>query len=302
VAKRDPLQINYAYQNAVSYSQYSMFSECQYRWYLSYVKKCKERKPSIALSFGTAFHEVLQHYLTVLFNESVSAADSLDLHTMLKDKIRECYKEALDENEGVHYSTPEQLREHLLDGIEILQWIKKNRVKFFNTRTTQFVGVEIPVLVPVSEETPNVFMNGYIDLVLYNKYTDTYTIYDIKTSTRGWTDKDKKNQTKLNQVLFYKKYFSEKMQIPEDNVQVMFFICRRKIFENSEFPMSRVQEHSPSQGKKKVKDAIESLKSFVNHAFDEKAKHKKDAVYQKNTLSCKYCEYNDKPHLCDKTN
>lgn len=301
MAKREPLQINYSYQNAVSYSQYSMFSECQYRWYLSYVKKHKEKKPSISLSFGTAFHEVLQHYLTVMFEDSVKSADAIDLHQMLKDKMSECYREALEENKGTHYSTPEQLKEHFLDGIAILEWIKKNRVRFFNTRNTTLVGVEIPVLVPISEETPNVFMNGYIDLVLYNKNTDTYTIYDIKTSTRGWTDYDKKNQTKINQVLFYKKYFSAKMEVPEDKIEVMFFICRRKIFENSDFPMHRVQEFSPSQGKKKVNEAINSLKSFVSHSFDEKAKHKKEATYAKNTSACKYCEFNDKPDLCDKT-
>ena len=36
---RKPLNINYAYQKAVSYSQYSTYSQCQYRWYLNYVKK-----------------------------------------------------------------------------------------------------------------------------------------------------------------------------------------------------------------------------------------------------------------------
>jgi hypothetical protein len=302
VAKRDQLQINYAYQNTVSYSQYSIFSECQYRWYLSYVKKHKERKPGIALSFGTAFHEVLQEYLEVMFNKSVKASNELDLSAMLKERISINYKEALEENKGEHYSTPEQLREHYLDGVAILEWIKKNRAKFFSTKNTELVGIEVPVLVPVSEESPNIFMNGYIDLILYNKNTDTFTVYDIKTSTRGWTDKDKKNQVKINQVLFYKRYFSEKMQVPEDKVEVQFFICRRKIFENSDFPMHRVQEFSPAQGKKKVNDAINSLKYFVNHSFDEKAKYKKDAAFTKNPDACKYCEYSDKPHLCDKTN
>lgn len=302
MAKREDLPINYAYQNTVSYSQYSMFSECQYRWYLNYVKKHKERKPSIALSFGTAFHEVLQEYLNVLFNQSVKAANELDLEAMLKERISENYKESLEENKGEHYSTPEQLKEHYLDGIAILEWIKKNRAKFFNTKNTVLIGIEVPVLVPVSEETPNVFMNGYIDLVLYNKNTDTYTVYDIKTSTRGWTDYDKRNQTKLNQVLFYKKYFSEKMEVPEEKVEVLFFICRRKVFANSEFSMHRVQEFSPSQGKRKVNEAIESLKTFVSYSFDENAKHKKDAVYVKNPSACKYCEYKDKPDLCDRTN
>lgn len=302
MAKREALNINYAYQNSVSYSQYSMFSECQYRWYLNYVKKIKERRPGIALSFGTSFHEVLQEYLTVLFNRSIKEANELDLPLMLKERMRENYLESLNENKGQHYSNPEELKEHYLDGLAILDWIKKNRSRYFNTKTTKLIGIEVPVLVPVSEDTPNVFLNGYIDLVLYNTNTDTYTVYDIKTSTRGWTDKDKKNQTKINQVLFYKKYFSEKVGVPEEKVEVLFFICKRKVFENPDFPTYRVQEFSPAQGKRKVTEAVESLKSFVNYAFDDKAKHKKEAQYLKNPLACRYCEFNDKPHFCDKKN
>lgn len=302
MAKREAIEINYSYQNSVSFSQYSMFSECQYRWYLNYVKKRKERKPGIALVFGTAFHEVFQHYLDVMYNQSVKAANELDLECILKERLKANYTESVQENKGEHFSTPQELKEHYLDGLAILEWIKKNRARYFNTKNTKLIGVEVPVLVPVSENTPNIFMNGYIDLVLYNESTDTYTVYDIKTSTRGWTDKDKKNQTKVNQVLFYKKYFSEKMLVPEDRIDVMFFICKRKVYDNSDFPVYRVQEFSPSQGKKKVNEAIESLKSFVNHAFDEKAKHKSNATYHKNTDSCKYCEFKDKLDLCDRKN
>jgi hypothetical protein len=300
VGKREPVEINYAYQNSVSYSQYSMFSECQYRWYLNYVKKIKERQPGVALIFGTSFHEVLQEYLRVLFDCSVKEANELDLASMLRDRIRENYVESVKENGDRHFSTSEELKEHYLDGLAILEWIKKNRQRYFNTKTMKLIGIEVPILLPVSDNTPNVFINGYIDLIIYNINSDTYTVYDIKTSTWGWKDKDKKNQTKINQVLFYKKYFSEKMSVPEENIDVQFFICKRKVYENSDFPIYRVQEFSPAQGKRKVNEAIESLKSFVSHSFDDRAKHKKDAVYSKNTLSCKYCEFNNKPDLCDK--
>ncbi len=301
MAKREALSINYAYQNAVSYSQYSMFSECQYRWYLNYIKKERVFKPGIALTFGTAFHEVLQEYINTLYEKSVKEADSMDLASLLKERLVANYKESLEENKGEHYTTKEILQEHYEDGVAILEWFKKHRGKYFTTKNTKLVGIEVPLLVPISEKTPNVFLNGYIDLILYNKNTDTYTVYDIKTSTRGWGDTEKKNQIKINQVLFYKKYFSEKMNVPEDKIEVQFFICRRKIFENSEYPMSRIQEFIPAQGKKKVKDAAESLQSFVSYAFTENAKHNKDVEYPKNTSACKYCEFANKPDLCNKS-
>ena len=300
MAKREPLQIDFSYQNAISYSQYSMFSECQHRWYLSYVKKEKVFKPGIALVFGTAFHEVLQKYLTVMYENTIKEADALDLPSMLKECIISEYKIAMEDNGGVHFSNKEELLEHYEDGVAILEWFKKHRGRFFTTKNTELIGVEVPVLVPISEETPNIFLNGFIDLVMYNKNTDTYTIYDIKTSTRGWGDKEKKNQIKINQVLFYKEYFSRKMGVPQEKIEVMFFICRRKVFENAEFPMHRIQEFIPAQGKTKIKNAVESLKSFVSHSFTENAKYNKEAIYTKNTLSCKYCEYKNRPDLCNK--
>ena len=298
MAKREALPINYAYQNTVSYSQYSMYSQCQYQWYLTYVKKQKIFKPGIHLIFGTSLHEVLQEYLSVMYNESGKAAEALDVHQMLKDRLRENYKSEM-ETYGEHFSSAEQLLEFYHDGVAIMDWFKKHRGKYFSLKNSELIGVEVPVLVPISEDRPNVFMNGYIDLVMYEKNTETYTVYDIKTSTRGWTDKEKKDQTKVNQVLFYKRFFSKKMEVPEEKIEVKFFICRRKIFENADFPMHRIQEWVPAQGKKKVKDAFESLEDFVKNSFNDKSKYI-EREYTKNTSSCKYCPFKDRQDLCER--
>lgn len=299
MAKREDLDINYAYQNTVSYSQYSMYSQCQYRWYLAYVKKHKIDRPGIHLIFGTAVHEVLQDYLSVMYNESVRKADEMDLHAHLKERLKENYKESLENNDNTHFSTSEELTEFYNDGVAIIDWFKKHRARYFTTKNTELIGVEVPMLVPISEERPNVFLNAYIDLVMLEKNVDTYVIYDIKTSTRGWGDKEKRDKTKIAQVLFYKRYFSKKLDIPEDKIEVKFLILRRKIFENAEFPMHRVQEWTPAQGKKKVNEAVEELKSFVHTSFDEKSKHiHRD--YPKNTQACKYCQFKDLPNLCQR--
>ena len=38
---------------------------------------------------------------------------------------------------------------------------------------------------------------------------DKIYIYDIKTSTRGWNDTEKKDDSKIAQILLYKEYFSK---------------------------------------------------------------------------------------------
>ena len=142
-------------------------------------------------------------------------------------------------------------------------------------------------------------MKGFIDLVLYDKTLDKYTIYDIKTSTRGWSDYEKKDQTKVNQILLYKKFFSRARGIPEDKVDVQFFIVRRKINENLEYLPKRVQEFIPAHGTKKVKDAFEDIQNFVKDAFTIEGEYQ-EKKYSKNIDKCKFCPYINKPELCDK--
>ncbi len=294
------LDINYAYQKAVSYSQYSIYKQCQYQWYLTYIKKESSFKPSIYLVYGTAMHETIQTYLQTMYEKSGKAADELDLNRLLEDRLVENYRLSLQENNNEHFTTKEELKEFLSDGQSTLDWLKKNRKKYFSIRNTELVGIEIPILQPVLEDIPNVLMNGSIDFIIYEKNTESYTIYDIKTSTKGWSDYEKKDQTKINQILLYKRFYSKVMNVPEDKIDVKFFIVKRKVYQSPDYPIYRVQEFVPSNGKKKVEDAVKDLSLFIRECFTPDAKYKKDRLYPKNLNSCKFCPYTNKPELCDK--
>ncbi len=294
------LDINYAYQKAVSYSQYSIYKQCQYQWYLTYIKKESSFKPSIYLVYGTAMHETIQTYLQTMYEKSGKVADELDLNRILEERLVENYKLSLQENNNEHFTTKEELKEFLSDGQSTLDWLKKNRKKYFSIRNTELVGIEIPILQPVLEDIPNVLMNGSIDFIIYEKNTESYTIYDIKTSTKGWSDYEKKDQTKINQILLYKRFYSKVMNVPEDKIDVKFFIVKRKVYQSPDYPIYRVQEFVPSNGKKKVEDAVKDLSLFIRECFTPDAKYKKDRLYPKNLNSCKFCPYTNKPELCDK--
>lgn len=297
---RPKIDINYAYQKAVSYSQYSIYKQCEYQWYLTYIKKESSFKPSIYLCYGTSMHEVIQSYLQIMYDKSGKAADDLDLNKMLEERLVANYKESIAENKNEHFSTKEELKEFLADGQATLDWFKKNRAKYFSRKTSELVGIEIPILLPILDDMPNILMNGSIDFIIYEKAVDRYTIYDIKTSTKGWSDYEKKDQTKLNQILLYKRFYSKGMNIPEDKIDVKFFIVKRKVFNSPDFPTYRVQEFIPANGKKKVEDAVKDMSSFIRECFTDKAKYRIDRVYPKNLNSCKFCPYTNKPELCDK--
>lgn len=290
--------IDWSKQKVVSYSQYSMYSQCQHRWYLEYIKKQKVFKPGISLVFGTSLHEVVQEYLRVMYNETATAADKLNLTTMLKERMYENYKKDLEQN-GEHFIKPEEFKEHIEDGIQILEWLRKHRRQYFSVKDHELVGIEVPIQRPIVDDIPNVIMIGSIDFIIKDKRDNTYTVYDLKTSTSGWKDKDKKDHTKVDQVLFYKRFYSKLLNISEDQIEVKFFIVRRKIYEDAAFPIKRVQEYVPTQGKRKVEEAYIRLSDFVRNVFTTDAKYI-DKEYPKNNKSCKYCPFADKPELCNK--
>lgn len=291
--------IDWSKQKVVSYSQYSMYSQCQYRWYLEYVKKHKVFKPGVALVFGTSMHETVQEYLRTMYTESATAADKLDLVNMLKQRMYENYKADL-ELLGDHFIKPEEFKEHIEDGIAILEWLRKHRRQYFSIKDHELVGIEVPIQRVIVEDRPDVIMIGSIDFIIKDKRNNTYTVYDLKTSTSGWKDKDKKDTSKTDQVLFYKRFYSKLLNVPEDQIEVKFFIVRRKIYEDAAFPIKRVQEFVPTQGKRKVEEAYNRLSDFVRSSFTEDAKYNTDRVYPKNPSACKYCPFKDMPELCDK--
>ena len=282
----------------VSFSQYSIYKTCPYQWYLNYVKKLQPFKPSIHLIFGTSFHETIQHYLQTMFDKSTTEADKIHLPTYFKTKLIELYE--ANSAQG-HFSTPEELTEFYEDGLAILEFFKKKRGLYFTKKNTKLIGIEFPLLEPIVEDIGSVKMKGFVDLITYNSVLDRYTIYDIKTSTRGWSDYDKKNQTKVNQVLLYKKFFSQLKNIPEDKIDVQFFIVRRKINEQAEYVAKRVQEFIPAHGVKKVGAAYEDLQAFVRDVFTSDGEYQ-EKEYPKNIDNCRFCPYLDRPDLCNRQN
>lgn len=295
------VEIDYRYEKTISFSQYSTYRHCPHQWYLNYVKKQYDFKPSINLVFGTSMHEALQHYLQTMYDTSIAEADRIDLITYFKERFRENYKSSVKDHKGEHFSTPVEMSEFFEDGIAILEWFRSKRGQYFSKRSTQLVGIEIPMYYKLDNGISNVYFRGHVDFILYDEVNDKYTIYDIKTSTRGWSDADKKDQIKLNQILLYKKFFSALAKVPEDKIDVLFFIVRRKIFESSEYTIPRIQEFRPANGKIKLKQAWEDFNAFIQEAFDSSGKYV-DRVYRKNPSKlCDWCAFNN-TELCDKNN
>ena len=275
IQQNPPHEIDYSYQKNISYSQISMFKQCQRKWALHYIDKINQRDASIYLVFGIAIHEVIQDYLTIFYSKSKVKANELDLELLFQKKFIEAYEKQYVE-----------MREFFEDGVEILTFFKKKLGGYFSKRGTYLVGIELPIINTPNKMLNNLLFKGMLDIVLYHENSDTFTIIDIKTSTRGWHDKMKKNEDKQFQLILYKKYFSELYNIPLEKINIKFFIVKRKLYDNCDWAQTRIQEFSPPSGKIKLNRATKYVDDFMSHVFNSQGKIKE----QDYPCTCRYCE------------
>ena len=294
-----PTPIDYTTQKNISYSQLSMYNECPKKWSLQYVEGYKQFSSTIHTVFGSSLHLVLQHYLTVMYDQSAAEADRINTSEMFEEALRNEYKTQYKKNNNQHFCTPEQLREFYDDGIEIIRDFAKNKGAHFSKRGWYLVGCEIPVSKSPNPDLPNIIYQGFLDVVLYHEPTNIIKIIDIKTSTRSWSDKQKKDENKQFQLLLYKKFMSEIFNHPIDNIEIEFFIVKRKLPEESDFPVKRIQTFSPPSGKIKLNRATQSIDNFINEAFDSSG-YKQTTHEPKINDNCNFCPF-FKTHLCSKT-
>lgn len=305
IRNNPPTEVNYAYQKNISYSQMSIFRGCPYRWKLQYKDKIRRFTSSIHTVFGTAIHETLQSYLGLMYNVSTVAADGLDMEGTFQSNFINEYQKQYKSNNDSHFSSAEEMREFFEDGMGILTWFKKRKTKYFSKRGWHLVGCEIPIVIAPNKMYNNVLYTGFLDIVMYHEPTNTFKIIDIKTSTRGWGDKDKKNEDKQFQLLLYKQFFSEQYNIPIDSIDIEFFIVKRKVMDiDDEKLMSphqayRVQTFTPPSGKIKISRAKNAINDFINECFNSNGEIK-DLEYPKSPSkwNCGFCPYGEDKELC----
>ena len=157
------------------------------------------------------------------------------------------------------------------DGLNIIEFFLQRRQMHFSKRGTRLLGVEMPILTPPHEKHPNIMLYGKLDLVFYDEDLQKVSIWDIKTSTKGWTKWDKENKIKTAQMVLYKRYFAEQYNVPVESIDCKYFIVKRKIPKNPKYPAmaSRIQTFEPSSGKVSLNRVTRQLHEFIESVFVE---------------------------------
>ena len=290
-------------QKSISYSQYSMYAQCPRRWKLNYVDNLRKFSQSIHTLFGSAFHETLQGYLTVMYEGSIKEADELKLGEILRGSMAKEYRKAMAMGQDPGFTNKTDMREFFHDGVAILEYFLKKRSVYFSKKHTKLVGIETKLSIPL-ESNKNILFNGFIDIVMQDTNTGRYKIYDIKTSTMGWNKYQKMDKTKTAQMVLYKQFYAEQFNVDPEMIDIEYFIVRRKLPENSPYPIKRIQTFVPASGTPTRNKIDRSVNEFINNAFtvdgiyNTMAKHL--AIAGKNNKHCKYCEFKTQDDLCSK--
>jgi hypothetical protein len=272
----------------VSYSQYGMWTGCQQQFKLSYIDKLGESSANIHTIFGSAMHETIQHFLSVMYGVSKKQALLLDTEGMLKEKLVEHFTaEKAKMTEGTPCSK-EELEEFFIDGKEILHYFKTKLDKLYTKSGFELVSIELPLN---AEVRPGINFVGFIDIVLKEVSSGNIIIIDLKTSTRGWNQYQKSDKVKTSQMLLYKKFYSEKYDVPLDKIDVEYQILKRKVSENTEYPIPRISKFIPPNGKPSVNNAWKGFMEFVDAVYDEEGNVKPVDFPTNKGKSCDWCEF-----------
>tara|TARA_R110002153_G_scaffold2834_2_gene13608 strand:+ start:393 stop:1112 length:720 start_codon:yes stop_codon:yes gene_type:complete len=213
-------------------------------------------------------HETMQTWLETMYHDKVKTANEMDKHQLLYDNMIKAYRSGKAQNGHEHFTTSDELNMFWLEGKHILDFLEKKRAAYFSTKNMKLAGIETLLY---QEIKPGVMFKGLVDLVFYHPNTDRWSIVDIKTSTAGWRDSQKKNPNLTAQVILYREFFAKQFGIDKDKIDVEFFIVKRRVPKDAEFAsmQKRVQQFSPSSGPRKTKEVMESMNNFIKDVVGE---------------------------------
>jgi len=272
----------------VSYSQFGMYSSCQEQFKLNYIDKLGISNANIHLIFGSSMHEVIQHFLDVMYNVTKKQALQLNLEQMLQDKLVEHFKKEKEKMGEDDPCTKEELQEFYEDGVKILEYFRNKLDSLYAKSGWRLVAIEQRLN---AEIKPGVNFIGFIDILLEDLTTNEYVIIDLKTSTRGWNKYQKADKTKISQMLLYKKFYSDKYGIPLDKIKVEYQILKRKLYEGADFPIPRISKFVPANGKPSVNRAWNDFKGFVDSVYGDEGQVIQEVFPPNKGKQCDWCEF-----------
>lgn len=248
----------------ISYSALKMWSECPFKYKLTYVDAIGKFAGNEYTAFGSALHEACEKKLLnnnedelKIFSEAFETElAKLPAEQKRDDKLITEMREqgktlapmalpALKEKFGNF--TILAAEEDLYEKLEALEWNFK----------------------------------GFIDLIIKTEDGKIH-ILDWKSCAWGWDMKKKSDPITTYQLTFYKHFYAKKHNVNPDDIETHFALLKRTAKKDN------VEIFRVTSGDKKTQNAFNLMKKAL-YAIDK-------GFYPKNRLSCRYCEFAKTEH------
>ena len=244
----------------------------------------------------------MQHWLFLLYKKSIKASNEYDYKTDLLNEMTIEYSKLYDKTKE-HFSDKVEMRLFHIQGVSIMKYVISHRKQYFDVKNSELIGIEMPIYLPMIDGDVNaVMLLSYLDVVIYDLQLKKLKIIDIKTSTMGWNRWHLADKGKADQLVMYKKYFAKQYGFDIRDIEIEFFIVKRTLNPNSEWPQKRIQLFAPPSGKITVNKLEKKFNHFIDGAFNSDGSYRIDKEYDPiagiECKNCMFCPYRDKHDLC----
>jgi len=270
----------------LSFSEFTSYLQCPHKWYLSSILGLKTGTND-ELVFGQLVHKTLENIFTsTLWRKP----------TMLEGLIKANLKLEIEKIDDVNY-----LQKFNGSG---LSYVFVKQAHTLITELNFFIRFKDYEIVKVEEQLDGFLIiefedlifvfKGYIDLILKHKNSGRILIVDWKTSGTPWDIKKKlkDNEDFFAQLGLYKKFYSEKKNIPLDIIDVKFYNLPRNDPKEQQSFDGILNEIYLNNLFKKMKAVASSIYEQNYNKLD-----KVKLINKKNY--CHRCKFNTEEHCND---
>ena len=253
----------------ISFSSFKLYNQCPNLWKLTYVDKVEAWKDNCFMIFGTCIHSVVQDKLKFNLDKDYNAEFQVKFSAMIKEKLKpeeiEEYKDLIEEMKD--------------QGKGIIDEIKETLTKEFGN--FEVLAIEEDLLEPFLETSDGrkIKFKGFID-ILIKAEDGRLVIGDFKSFSWGWDSHQKSDKMLAYQLVYYKAFLSQKLDIPEEelkNIDTYFMLLKRTV--KKEF----CEIVPVTSGTKRIQNAKELLEKTVKNIEHDS--------FKKNRKSCDKCKF-----------
>jgi hypothetical protein len=270
-------------KNHISYSELFNWMECSYHHKLKHINKIDLDGASIHTAFGHVVHGALEQYVV----------------TGKMPNVEECIEDFKKRLGELLFTDKAVTAAEAQEFIDAMPNILEQAPKFLDEEFPGWtlVAAEEYLFEPIEGQT-NKYFKGFIDLVIKvpkrrkGKITRlsglkgetvngewVYWLIDWKTTNWGWRAEQKRSFEKQMQLILYKHFWCQKMNVPLKEARCGYGFLRRKPRKDG----TRIDVLPISVGPTAVEKALKQLHNALNQIQNKR--------FIKNKMSCRFCPY-----------